>query len=415
MKILVLGGSTFVGRRMVDLLVREGHEASVLNRGRTASTLPPGVGRIVGDRTSTESMRAALGGTEWDAVIDVSGFVMAAGGGEFEELLGLLDGQVGSYVFVSSIMAFEPSGIMPWPESAPTTTDPVTTYGGFKAHAERAILDRHATTGFPGSVARPAAIYGPENNIHDMETAMFLRLRRELPILLPHEGLVTTSYGHVDDLCRNLLEMASLPAAAGEVVNITGQGASSRAFTELLASIVGVEPDIRLLPTGFTDAKPVYGHLFGVKHHGILSVAKAAALGLTVERGIRRGYEETYAWFCESPLVDAPDSMSDPVWGRATTSRWRPRSPRHCGPADGGPRPRGGHPRGDSRGAGRLVARLGRAVGSSADLPRRTRPRPVADQAGTPGRRPGAGGRPARLARRRHRRRGAADGRVHEP
>ena len=40
---------------------------------------------------------------------------------------------------------------------------------------------------------------------------MFLRLRRGLPVLLPHEGLVTTSYGHVDDLCRNLLEMAQLP------------------------------------------------------------------------------------------------------------------------------------------------------------------------------------------------------------
>ena len=60
---------------------------------------------------------------------------------------------------------------------------------------------------------------------------MFLRLRRGLPILLPHEGLVTTGYGRVDDLRRNLPEMAARPAAAGEIVNITGQGASSRAFT----------------------------------------------------------------------------------------------------------------------------------------------------------------------------------------
>lgn len=314
-KTLILGGSTFVGRRMVDLLVREGHDVSVLNRGKTTSVLPDGVRRIVGDRTSTESMRAALDGTEWGAVVDVSGFVMAAGGGEFEELLALLDGRVGAYVFVSSIMAYAPSGVMPWTEDAPTTTDPVTVYGGFKAHAERAIIERHAATGFPGSVARPAAIYGPDNNIHDMETAMFLRLRRGLPILLPHEGLVTTSYGHVDDLCRNLLELATAPAAAGEIVNTTGQGASARAFTELLADIVGVEPDIVEVPTGFTDARPIYGHLFGVKHHGVLSVAKAAELGLTVERGIRRGYEETYAWFRESPLVDAPGAMSDPVWG----------------------------------------------------------------------------------------------------
>ena len=315
MKTLILGGSTFVGRRMVNLLVEEGHDVSVLNRGKTASNLPEGVGRIVGDRTSTESMREALGGTEWDAVIDVSGFVMAAGGGQFEELITMLDGNVGAYVFVSSIMAYEPSGIMPWTEDAPTTTDPITTYGGFKAHAERAIFDLHAKTGFPGSVARPAAIYGPDNNIHDMETAMFLRLRRGLPILMPHEGFVTTSYGHVDDLCLNLREMAEIPAVAGEVLNITGQGASSRAWTELLAGIVGAQPDIVEIPTGFSDRKPLFGHLFNAKHHGILSVAKAKELGLTVERGIEKGYRETYEWFCSTNLVDAPDQLSDPMWG----------------------------------------------------------------------------------------------------
>jgi nucleoside-diphosphate-sugar epimerase len=315
MKILVLGGGTFVGRRMVDLLIREGHQTTVLNRGKTTGELPPGVERLVGDRTNTESMRAALDGTQWDAVIDVSGFVMAAGGGEFEELLAMLDGSVGAYVFVSSIMAYEPAGVMPWTETNSQTSDPITTYGGFKAHAERSILGRFASTGFPGSIARPAAIYGPENNIHDMETAMFLRLRRGLPVLLPHEGLVTTSYGHVDDLCCNLLEMAELPAARGELVNITGEGASARAFTETLAQIVGVEPDIVVLPTEFTQEKPIYGHLFGVKHHGILSVAKSASLGLTTERGFRDGYMQTYDWFCTTPLVDAPDQLSDPVWG----------------------------------------------------------------------------------------------------
>ena len=315
MKILILGGGTFVGRRMVDLLIREGHQATVLNRGKTSGDLPPGVERLVGDRTSTESMRAALDGSQWDAVIDVSGFVMAAGGGELEELLAMVDGSVGAYVFVSSIMAYEPTGVMPWTETNSQTSDPITSYGGFKAHAERAIIERFASTGFPGSIARPAAIYGPENNIHDMETAMFLRLRRGLPVLLPHEGLVTTSYGHVDDLCRNLLEMAQLPAVRGEIINISGEGASARAFTETLAQIVGVEPNIVILPTDFTQEKPIYGHLFGVKHHGILSVAKSASLGLTTERGFRKGYTQTYDWFCTTPLVDAPDQLSDPVWG----------------------------------------------------------------------------------------------------
>src|SRR5438046_2147658 len=78
--------------------------------------------------------------------------------------------------------------------------DPPTTYGGFKVMVERLLLGRHASTGFPATVVRPAAIYGPNNNIYDMEAAMFLRLLQRRPILVPHDGLVVNSYGHVDDL-----------------------------------------------------------------------------------------------------------------------------------------------------------------------------------------------------------------------
>ena len=315
METLILGGGTFVGRRMVEHHREAGHQVTVLNRGKTSTDLPPGVSRIIGDRTSTESMRQALEGTEWDAVIDVSGFVMAAGGGLFEDLIDLLDGRVGSYVFVSSIMAYEPTGLMPWTENQPYRDDPDTTYGGFKAHAERAILDRFASTGFPGSIGRPAAIYGPDNNIHDMETAMFLRLRRGLPILIPHEGLVTTSYGHVDDLCTNLLEMALLPAVRGEVVNLTGQGCSAREYALRLSAIVNVEPDIIEIPNWNGVGQAPFGHLFKDKHHGILSVEKARDLGLTSERGFMNGHEQTYEWFCSTDLVDAPDALSDPMWG----------------------------------------------------------------------------------------------------
>jgi nucleoside-diphosphate-sugar epimerase len=212
-------------------------------------------------------------------------------------------------------MAYAPTGIMPWTEDQPYRDDPDTTYGGFKAHAERVILDRHVRTNFPGSIARPAAIYGPDNNIHDMETAMFLRLRKGLPVLVPHEGLVTTSYGHVDDLVTNLVEISKLPKAAGEVFNITGQGCSAIEYVHQLADIVGVTPEIINVPTGYTTEGPLFGHLFKDRHHGILSVEKAADFGLTVERGFRLGHEQTYDWFCASPVADSPDVLADPMWG----------------------------------------------------------------------------------------------------
>jgi nucleoside-diphosphate-sugar epimerase len=318
MRSLVLGGSTFVGRRLVYLLAGHGHEVSVLNRGRTPAALPPGVGRYTADRTDIDSMRSALRGTEWDAVFDVSGFVMVAGGSPFADLLALFDGRTEAYVFVSSIMAYQHSPLLPWTEDQPASAEPVTSYGGFKAYAEAAVRERHGLTGFPGSIARPAAIYGPDNNILDMETAMFLRLRRGLPVLLPHSGLVTGNYGHVDDLCAALVAMASAPeAVAGEVINVTGQAITTAGYVHALAEIVGVEPRIRLLPDELLETLPgpLFGHLFGIRHHAVLSTEKARRLGLPDQRGFIAGHRETYEWFCSSRFVGAPDALSDPVWG----------------------------------------------------------------------------------------------------
>ena len=60
MRALVLGGSVFVGKRLVQALVAGGHDVSVLNRGKTPTELPKGVGHLVADRTDMASMKAAV-------------------------------------------------------------------------------------------------------------------------------------------------------------------------------------------------------------------------------------------------------------------------------------------------------------------------------------------------------------------
>jgi len=272
----VLGGSSFVGGRLVARLLADGHDTAVLNRGRTAASRP-GVTQLTADRRDPESMRAALRGQDWDAVFDVSGYIMATDAANFSSLIDLLNGQTGRYVFVSSVMAYAPSGYFPWPESAPVTDDPPTTYGGFKAFAEQALLDRFASSGLPATVARPAAIYGPENNIYDMESAMFLRLRRGLPILLPHQGLVVNSFGHVDELAAALSIMSTHPSAPGEIFNISGGGVTGQEYVRALADVVGAEPDIRLVPDEVvaTLDRPAFCRLFKSRHHSLLDLSKA--------------------------------------------------------------------------------------------------------------------------------------------
>jgi len=318
MKTLVLGGTGFVGRRLVEVLTADGGGVTVLNRGVTPVELPPGVDRLVADRSDATSMRAALARTEWDAVFDVSGVAKVAGGADPGDLADLLDGCVGRYVYVSSQSLYRMTGAFPWSEDSPVVEPDVTAYGGFKVAAERALLARHVTSGFPATVARPAAIYGPYN-IYDMEAAMFRRLAERRPVLLPYHGLVVGSYGHVDDLCRALLVMATHPSAVGEVFNVTTSAVTSAAYVATLAEVVGVEPDVVPLPDHLaqTANRPLFSRLFTPAHHGMLDPGKIIrVLGLSPEYDLRAGHAQTLEWFRGSGAAVLDQALSDPLWGR---------------------------------------------------------------------------------------------------
>jgi nucleoside-diphosphate-sugar epimerase len=322
-RVLVLGGSVFVGKHLVDGLIARGADVAVLNRGRTPSAMPDGVERLVADRTDPEQMRTALAGRDWDQVYDVSGFVMAAGGSDIDGLLDLLDGRVGGYVYTSSIMAYDQSwvGVFPWTEDQPVNPDGPASYGGFKAMAETAIRARHSATGFPGAIVRPAAIYGPDNNIFDMELPMFLRLLQHRPILVPHGGLVVGSYGHVDDLCYAMITIAGHPDAHGEVFNISADSIDVNRYITVLADVVGEEPDVVHVPGELCaeleapGTPAAYGHLFKVRHHAAMSTEKARRLvGYRWSYDLRAGHEHAYEWFRARGYDRLNGPLIDPVW-----------------------------------------------------------------------------------------------------
>jgi nucleoside-diphosphate-sugar epimerase len=318
MRTLVLGGSSFVGGRLVQRLLEKGDDVTTLNRGRSGGARE-GVRQLTADRRDIDSMKQALGGKEWDAIYDVSGYIMATDADNFTGLVDLVDGAVGRYVFVSSVMAYEQSGFFPWTEDFAQRDEPPTTYGGFKVFAENLLLEQQRKSGLPATVARPAAIYGPDNNIFDMESAMFIRLRKNLPILMPHGGLVTGSFGHVDDFVEALTVMATHDAAVGEIFNVTGAGVTASTYVDTLADIVGVEPHVTQVPDELLPEldKPAFCRLFRSRHHGVLSTQKLHdVLGVPPERDFRAGHAETYEWFKQSPLASEATNLADPLWGK---------------------------------------------------------------------------------------------------
>ncbi|WP_295642749.1 NAD-dependent epimerase/dehydratase family protein [uncultured Methylibium sp.] len=154
MKLLVLGGTAFLGRHVVEAALAAGHAPTLFNRGRRAPGLFPALRTLVGDRNGDA---AALRGQRFDAVIDLSGYTP-------RHVATVLDAlgtdAIGHYVFVSSISvcrAFPPG--CAYDEAAPVA-DGHEGYGPLKARSEEALA-----AALPGrlSCVRPGLIVGPHD------------------------------------------------------------------------------------------------------------------------------------------------------------------------------------------------------------------------------------------------------------
>jgi 2'-hydroxyisoflavone reductase len=154
MRILVLGGTQFVGRHTVGVALARGHEVTMFNRGQTRPELFPEVEKLRGDRDGDLD---AVRGREFDAVVDTSGYVPRV----VSETIAAL-GHVGHYTFVSSISVYADASIPPT-EASPVAelTEPTEewreAYGELKADCEDVVRER-----FPNAfIVRPGLIVGP--------------------------------------------------------------------------------------------------------------------------------------------------------------------------------------------------------------------------------------------------------------
>jgi 2'-hydroxyisoflavone reductase len=159
LRILILGGTGYIGPHMVREALRRGHEVSLFNRGRTDDDLFPDLETFIGDRNNKLD---ALQGHKWDAVIDNSGYVPR----HVADSARLLSKAVSHYLFVSSISAYESFRIAN-DEDSPLATMPdesveeVTneTYGPMKALCEKTAAREFGEDRV--TVLRPTYICGP--------------------------------------------------------------------------------------------------------------------------------------------------------------------------------------------------------------------------------------------------------------
>jgi len=196
-RILILGGSRFLGRAFAAEALAAGHQVTVFNRGKSGPDLP-GVQAVRGDRENPADLERLAGEGPWDAVVDTSGYVPKVVGNSARALAGA----AGAYLFTSSISAFkdypaQPVGHgSPLFECAPDATEGE--YGELKAGCERAVREA-----FPGRVLihYPGLILGPHETVGRL-TWWLSRIARGGDVLAPGDPELSIQLIDARDIAR---------------------------------------------------------------------------------------------------------------------------------------------------------------------------------------------------------------------
>jgi 2'-hydroxyisoflavone reductase len=250
-KLLVLGGTRFLGRVLVEDALARGHELTLFNRGLTNAHLFPDVEKVRGDRTETLE---PLAGREWDAVVDVATFLPRV----VRVSVSALRGRVGRYVYVSSISVYADQSVPPVEgaevaELADPDDESIESYGPLKAACEHVVQDGH---GGRALVIRPGLIVG-RHDPTDRFTYWPVRVAEGGRVLAPGTPDDPVQFIDVRDLAAWILDatergLEGVYNATGESIGFGEFLAACRTATGSNAEFTWV-PSERLLAEGIQE------------------------------------------------------------------------------------------------------------------------------------------------------------------
>jgi nucleoside-diphosphate-sugar epimerase len=210
MRILIMGGTRFIGVYLTQLLVEQGHEVVLFNRGNRLAPSLEGVGQIIGDRTDAAQLKAKLSPENFDAIFDNNGRELT----DTQPLAEIFQDRVQHFVYMSSAGVYLKSDQLPHVEG--DAVDPKSRHKG--KHETEAYLTQ---LGLPFTSIRPTYIYGPRN-YNELESWFFDRIVRDRPIPIPGNGLHITQLGHVKDLAKAMTQVLGNERAIKQIYNISG-------------------------------------------------------------------------------------------------------------------------------------------------------------------------------------------------
>jgi len=260
MRVLVIGGTRFVGRAIVSRIIREGHEVTLLNRGLTPDPFGTSVRRILGDRRNHETFRRAAAQRDHDAVIDITAYQEA----ETASAIAAFAGRTGHFIHISTAAVYLIRDKLQAPfreddlagrlTPRASGTQAAWHYAYRKRRCEESLRHAWETRRFPFTALRLPIVVGPHD--YTRRTDAYLeRLIQPGPLLLPEGGLNSWGFLWVDDIAEVVASNLGNQTAHGRAYNLAQREALSlRQLVELAAECLGCEAQVLSMPTAWLDS-----------------------------------------------------------------------------------------------------------------------------------------------------------------
>jgi nucleoside-diphosphate-sugar epimerase len=339
MKILVLGGTRFIGRALVEGLLADGHTVALLHTGHH-NPFGETVQHLLADRQDYRALQRALRGRHFDVIFEHA-YVHPLGTRpeDVEAVLNALSAPPKRVVFTSSAAVYDvgPDVTSPIVESSPYATRG-DTYSVHKIATERVLLEAHAAGRFETAIVRPSFVIGPYS---PGERLGFFwdRLLAHRSIVLPDQGETRLQFAYVHDVAAALRCAATHDAAAGQAYNVGWEAAiTQRDLVGELAEIAEVEatvapiPRKRLFEAGASpfDAPYYFGEsldISGMLGEFHLSTQRAREELPISETPWREALKASYQWYLSERENRAPmdTEFEDTVLEGAPTMALAPR------------------------------------------------------------------------------------------
>lgn len=316
LKVLFIGGSGVISSACSRLAVERGVDLHVLNRGESsAHPLPTEVTQHRGDVRDAGSVRSALAGHDFDAVVDWVAFTPD----HVRTDIDLFTGRTGQYVFISSASAYQtPPARVPVVESTPLR-NPFWQYSRDKIACEDLLVAAYRETGFPATVVRPSHTYDRTVVPLDGGWTAIERMRQGKEVVVHGDGTSQWTLTHHEDFATGLVPLLGNPRTVGDAFHITSDDAPTwDQITHALAAAAGVEAKIVHVPSdAIAAADPGWGAgLLGDKAHSMVfdnSKLRSVVPDFRATIPFERGAREIVEWHDADPARKVVDGRMDGI------------------------------------------------------------------------------------------------------